>query len=312
LAVEAGASALAVLLTPGTDLEAKGRGIDAMLDEYLAYDATSQCTADNQWCNAPELAYKSSGCGCAVAGGSSNDRTPWKSMLMVATLAWWVRRRRATVRSALRCGSVLSAACLGVVLALAPRVALADDLIPANVQPGTQGPINALEGKSESGAPGKQDRSGAFFGRVALGASYDKPGFAGGLGLRYQISRPLMLGFDTELNPWVALTPTRVRTGAVNTYVSIIRRFQLKTDTLNVRSQLALGVSVLMIDLVGAPSGSYGPFFGISFLGVEWKVSPGFYFTIDPTYIAIPVPHLTGAPFAYTQYRFQLGLEFGG
>jgi len=182
----------------------------------------------------------------------------------------------------------------------------------ANTKPGTGGPISALEGKSNSGAPGKVDGSGAFFGRVATGVSYDKPGFAGGVGIRYQLSRPFMLGFDTEVNPWVALTPTRVRMGALNSYVSIIRRFQLKTDTLNVRSQLGVGVSVLLIDLVGAPAYSYGPFFGISFLGAEWKISPGFYLTIDPTYIAIPVPHLTGAPFAYTQYRFQVGLEFGG
>jgi len=72
------------------------------------------------------------------------------------------------------------------------------------------------------------------------------------------------------------------------------------------------GNSVLLTDLVGAPAGSTGPFLGLSFLGVEWKYAPGFYLTIDPTYIAFPIPHVTGAPFGYLQYRFLVGLEFGG
>jgi hypothetical protein len=63
---------------------------------------------------------------------------------------------------------------------------------------------------------------------------------------------------------------------------------------------------------VGAPAGSVGPYMGLSFLGVEWKYSPGFYVTIDPTYIAFPVPHVTGTPFGYFQYRFLVGVEFGG
>jgi hypothetical protein len=199
---------------------------------------------------------------------------------------------------------------LGVALAVAPRMARAE-LKPAN-ESASKGPMNALEGRSNAGAPNTKDPAGSFFGRAALGGSYDKPGFDGGLGVRYQLNRGWMLGFDAEWNPFVATSPTRVRPGALNTYVSAIRRFQLKNDAVNVRSSLGLGTSVLLFDLVGAPAGGVGPFFGLSFLGAELKVSPGFYLTIDPTYIAFPVPHLTGAPFGYLQYRFQVGLEFGG
>ena len=67
-----------------------------------------------------------------------------------------------------------------------------------------------------------------------------------------------------------------------------------------------------LFNLVGAERGSIGPFLGLSFLGVEFKISRGFFLTVDPSYIAFPVPHITGAPFGYYQYRFQVGLEFGG
>jgi len=53
----------------------------------------------------------------------------------------------------------------------------------------------------------------------------------------------------------------------------------------------------LLFDLVAAPAGSFGPFFGLSLLGIEWKLSRGFYLTVDPTFIALPVPHVTGVPF---------------
>ena len=69
---------------------------------------------------------------------------------------------------------------------------------------------------------------------------------------------------------------------------------------------------MLLFDLVGAPAGISGPFVGLSLLGAEWKAAPGFYVTIDPTYIALPMPHLTGTPLLYAQYRFMLGVEFGG
>lgn len=88
--------------------------------------------------------------------------------------------------------------------------------------------------------------------------------------------------------------------------------WQLRYQPVNIRTTLSAGASYLLFDLVGATKGRVGPFFGVSLLGVEWKVARGFYLTIDPTYIAIPVPHVTGLPFAYTQYRFLLGLEFGG
>ena len=156
------------------------------------------------------------------------------------------------------------------------------------------------------------DRAGAFFGRLAIGASFDNAAFSGGLGFRYQFSRNWMLGLDGEWNPYVAISPRKMRTGSANAYVSIIRRFQLRWETVNIRSTASLGGSMLLFDLVGADKYSMGPYFGVSFLGAEIKAARGFYVTIDPTYIAIPIPSVTGVPFMYAQYRFMLGIEFGG
>jgi len=159
---------------------------------------------------------------------------------------------------------------------------------------------------------GKIERAGAFFGRLAVGASYDNAALSGGLGIRYQFSRNWMLGLDGEWNPYIATSPGKIRSGSANAYLSIVRRFQLRWETVNIRSTASVGGSMLLFDLVGADKYSVGPYFGISFLGAEIKAARGFYVTIDPTYIAIPIPSVTGVPFMYAQYRFMVGIEFGG
>ncbi len=303
LAVEAAAAALGILLDDSLDRAGKGAEVDAMLQRYLAYDEAANCTDDNDWCDAAELDYAPSACGCrAVGSRSAFGALAPLALLQLLLVARWRRRARN--------GAALGA--LGATL-LGGRAGYAAESEGTEEAPhGVDSPALALKGKSEAGKPGREDPAGSFFGRVALGAAYDKPGFSGGLGLRYQISRPLMLGFDSEWNPFVALSPTRLRAGTINSYVSLIRRFQMKYESVNIRTSAAAGVSVLLFDLVGAPAGSVGPFLGLSLLGLEWKATPGFYLTIDPTYIAFPIPHLTGVPFGYLQYRFLVGVEFGG
>jgi len=80
----------------------------------------------------------------------------------------------------------------------------------------------------------------------------------------------------------------------------------------NLRTTAALGISTLLIDLPGAEKWSAGPLVGVSFLGVEWKIAPGYFLVVDPTYLVFAMPHLTGVPLGYYQYRFQVGIEFGG
>jgi hypothetical protein len=296
-ATEASAVALMALLDPEKDPVTE---IDRMLDTYVAFDATSDCTPENGWCDAAERKYGSPTLRCSFSGAA-----PRSSLLMslpFVAMALLLRLRR-------RGGAAKLAGVAAFVLASASGVgvARADDTSGP-----IDGPASALSGQSDSATVGKIDRAGAFFGRVAIGASYDNAALSGGLGTRYQFSRKWMLGLDAEWNPYIATSPGRLRTGSGNAYLSLIRRFQLRYESVNIRTTASLGASMLLFDLVGADKYSVGPFFGVSFLGVEWKVARGVYVTLDPTYIAIPVPSLKGVPFMYAQYRFLLGLEFGG
>jgi len=303
LAIEASAAALSALFETQRP-EAKLQAIDDVVTKYTSFDKSVDCTFDNNWCDAPEHDYDTTACGCRAAGASPRgSATPSLFAGMLALLAVGVRATRKRSRWVRVAASVVFAA-VGLGMS-APSAQAAET-------GGITAPVAALEGNSDAATLAKKDRAGAFFARAALGASYDKPGLSGGLGLRYQLSEAFMLGFDAEWNPWLAISPGKLRAGAGNAYVSLIRRWQLRYQPVNIRTTLSAGASYLLFDLVGAPKGSFGPFFGVSLLGVEWKLARGFYLTIDPTYIAIPVPHVTGVPFAYTQYRFLLGLEFGG
>jgi hypothetical protein len=309
LAIEASAAALRALLEPSTR-EAKFQAIDDVITMYTSLDTSAECTADNDWCDAPEHAYGTSSCGCVAAGAT--PRRSGGAALFVAGLAALVAAARCRRKSqALR--KRLAPRALSVLLFGGLSIHAVDAKAQSSAEPkGVSAPVDALAGDSSAAVPGHKDPAGSFFARIAAGAAYDKPGFSGGLGLRYQISEPFMIGFDAEWNPWLAVTPGKLRAGAANGYFSLIRRFQLRYEAVNIRTTLSAGASYLLFDLVGAPSGSFGPYFGLSLLGVEWKVARGFYLTIDPTNISFPIPHITGVPFGYLQYRLLVGLEFGG
>jgi MYXO-CTERM domain-containing protein len=295
LATEAASVAFLAVLDPSLNRAGKERAVDAMLDDYVAFDEGSECHADNQWCDAPELAYGSPTLGCqfssrAPAGGGA-------ALALLLGVAVALRRRR---RLAV---PLLALALLGL-----PAVAHAQS------DPGAAPDANAPPVPSESGVavPGKMDKVGSFLFRAATGAAYDHAAFSGGLGVRYQVFEKWMLGLDAEWNPYVAVAQSKVRSGSANVYLSVIRRYQLVRESVNIRTTVSAGASMLLFDLVGADKYSLGPFVGVSFLGVEWKVARGFYVTLDPTYIAIPVPNVVGVPFMYAQYRFLLGVELGG
>lgn len=301
LAIEASAATLRALLEP-KDRKSKLKAIDEVIAHYTSFDAGSGCTLDNGWCDAPEHAYSTTACACRAAGAAAPGQT--RPVLGAGALALLLGVVRSGRKLRKRLGYVTLAA--GCAFGLSARSAHADET--RTISP----PVAALEGNSSAARVGRADPAGTFLARVTLAAAYDKPGFAGGLGLRYQFSHPWMVGFDAEWNPWLAITPGKLRAGTVNAYITMIRRFHLRDEAVNIRSGVALGGSYMLFDLVGAPAGSFGPYFGLSLLGVEWKVARGFYLTFDPTYIAFPIPHITGVPFGYLQYRALVGLEFGG
>jgi hypothetical protein len=294
-AIAATASALRIALDPKLDRAGKSAAFDALLDEHLGYSAG--CTAANDWCHAAENDYRTGACGCSAPGSSTTAGGALAGLLVLAAV---VGRRR-----------MLPA--VGLVLEFGGTArAQQSSSLPEAPEHTAQGPIAAVKGESQAAQPGTRDPAGSIFAHAAFGASYDKPALAMVLGGKYQFAHSWMVGFDAEWNPWIRTTPTTLRAGTGNLYGSLVRRYQLAYEAVNFRTTVALGVSTLLINLPGARRYSIGPMVGVSFLGVEWKLARGFFLVVDPTYIVYTVPHVTGTPLSSLQYRFQVGLEFGG
>jgi hypothetical protein len=158
--------------------------------------------------------------------------------------------------------------------------------------------------------PGPRDPNATAWGAAVSGSgSMDNPSIAGGVGLRLHLTKHWSFGLDGEWNPWLALNGTTAHAGAIDMFGSAMLRFPLAYENFNLRTTVSLGASYLLSNLYGAPSGSLGPYAGVSFLGVEWKLSRAFFLVINPLNVAVPVPQIKGVPLAYPQYRFTLGLE---
>jgi MYXO-CTERM domain-containing protein len=329
LATEAATALLRSALDPSKPRASKLAEVDATLDKYLGYQAG--CTFGNNWCDAPEAAYKPSGsCGCQVPSKTSGGTWLGLSALALGALAF-TRRARRTRAAAL--GSVVAAALLtsGVARAQASEAAGAPapeaTPTPTKMAPAGTKPLVDDNGKpltvAEKAAiepeptrpvaePGSHDPGKTSFGFYgAVSGSIDKPAAAATLGFRVRPTPHWAFGLDGELNRWIGLNGSNSAGASVlNVYGTAILRFPLAYENFNLRSTANLGTSFLMTSLYGAPSGSIGIYFGISPLGIEWKASRSFYLIINPLNIAVPVPQLKGVPLLYPQYRFTIGLEF--
>jgi hypothetical protein len=158
--------------------------------------------------------------------------------------------------------------------------------------------------------PGPRDPSQASWGGyLGVSGSANRAAMAVQLGLRRRVSTHWTFGLDGEWNPWFAFSgPTPVRNGVVNMYGTAILRLPLAYEDFNLRTAVSVGASYLLIDLYGAPQGSVGPYFGVSPLGLEWKLSRLFLLIINPLSFSLPVPKITGVPLWFPQYRFTIGL----
>lgn len=301
LAVEASTAVLDAALAPGTTAQ-KAAALDVVLNRYFSFEPG--CTAANGWCNSPEATIEAQkGCGCGAGAGG---------LLGLGALAFFARRRR-FARGA------LLALCL-----IAPLAAQAQSAEPAKepvpVAPGAA-PVEsekaAVEGTTvpitpdEVKAVQKEEKSrDSLFGIYAAGAgSLYNVAVVGMLGLRLRFSDNWHLGLDAELNGWYGIHARRMRTGSSAFYLSVIYRYPLKYEQINLRSNLQLGIAVQMFDLVGVPKGSIGFFGGINPLGIEVKLAGHLYLIFYPLGFAMPVTQVTGAPFAFPQFRTTLGLE---
>jgi hypothetical protein len=271
--------ALAADLTP----EQKQGAASQVLDGSLGY--VPGCTYANGWCDAPERLLPrplGSGCGAGEPGA-------WPGWLLLLVLPVLLQRGgRGRTRG--RLAPLVAASLLG------GFAARAEGPPPPTVVPVKE--------------PGPRDPSALAFGAyLGVSGAFDNPAAAGQLGLRLRVAKNWTLGVDGEWNPWLSFNGRTFTPGVASVYATAILRLPLAYEQFNLRTTLNAGVSWLLMDLYGAPAGSVGLYLGLSPLGLEWKLSRYFFLVVNPLNFALPVPHLTGVPLAYPQYRVSIGLE---
>jgi hypothetical protein len=317
LTTRAATEFLAAALDPRLDRDAKIQQFDAIAARYLGLDPG--CTFDNDWC-APSEATVTNSMGCRATGGAGL----WTALLVPAIL---VMRRRVTRRraAALAASAVIVASLVAMV---SPTIAHADDAPappPAVVQPAPTEQRDEPAGPREPGrevetptapeiAEIRADKQlGSPWGVTgSLGGSVGRAALVSSLGVRYRIREQWVVGLDAGWNPWVMTSPMEVRAGVATLAGTLIRRFPMKFDRVNLRSSIHLGVSTLLFDVHGAPKYSTGPYGAISLLGLDYDLGNSVRIVWDPMEMALPVPLIAQLPLYYEQFRFMLGVQIGG
>jgi len=306
-AVEATSQLIAAIADDGGGRAGRLARAAAVVDSWFGVGAI--CTADNNWCDAPEQKLTSVA-GCALAPGRSRDGV----LMTLAVAALIARRRRRYRRPAARArtGPARTAAFLIGTLALtAGATARAADK-PA---PGGDGQAEdsraEVKGRVVAKAAPEEQRAlvARRFGVLAgAGIAIDNAGYQLIVGLRYDLTRTITVGASVEYSPWISIDTRRTTRGTTNAYAVGIYRWDVR-DYLELRLTLAAGVSVLAFDTWAAQSGSVGPYFAISPLGVGIRMSGRLRLLIDPGEFAVEIPQTTGIPFIYREHRFTVAVQ---
>jgi uncharacterized protein (TIGR03382 family) len=146
---------------------------------------------------------------------------------------------------------------------------------------------------------------------ATVGGSVDRAALVGSIGGRYRLREQWLVGLDLGWNPWVTTSPMDVRAGVATLAATVIRRFPMRFDRVNLRSSLHLGASTLLFDVVGAPKWSTGAYGAISILGLDYDLGGAVRIVLDPMEIALPVPLIGQLPLYYEQFRFVVGIQIG-
>ena len=310
LATTAATSLMEITLDPTRSSDAKLAAVDALTAQYLSYQPG--CTSANNYCDAPEPAVPdTSGCN---ASGATSGLLP----IMIA-LGLLLRRRRAAL------------AIMFVAATASAQPAPAD----APVTPPTDPNAPALPAAKPADAaavdqghePGRDEKTptvaevakvredkqlGSPFGfQYMLGGSFVHGALATSVAGRYRIDEHWLVGLDAEWNPWISTAPWAFKAGAASVYATVIHRWPMKLDRVNLRTTFSVGASTTLFDVYGAPKYDIGPFVGFSPLGIDYDLGNSVRIVFDPLGIAVPIPHIGLIPLYYEQFRTMIGIQIG-
>jgi hypothetical protein len=323
LAVTSATALISIAMDPGQTTDQKLAAVDALTLQYLTYQPG--CDAANDFCDAPEPKVVAPGLGCNAGGGAG------LGALLPLALLGVIRRRRATILACVLAPSIALAQA-NPPSSPSPTPTPAPDPNPttptneAPAVPATTAPDAAAV--QEGHEPGREVKTptvtevekiredkqlGSPFGfSVMLGGSFVHGALSGSIGGRYRITERWTIGLDAEWNPWITSAPWTLKTGVASLYASVIHRYPMKLDRVNLRTTLSAGASTLLFDVFGAPQYDIGPYVGVSPLGIDYDLGNSVRLVFDPLEVSVPIPHLGLIPLYYEQFRTMIGIQIGG
>ena len=289
LALAAATELLQATLDPALGRDEKLARVDALVARSLAFQPN--CTQAGQWCDPTENGLRdSAGCGCQLGARPSPGASALGVVALIVVLALARRHSRVVALVVVLGASSLAAA-------------------QTETEPGREVPTPTAAHVEKVRQDKRLGSRVGFY--TAVAGSFDRGALATTLALRVRVTERWLVGFDSEWNPWIPSSGAP-RAGAINLAFTGIRRWPLTWERVNLRSTLQVGTSILLFDAFGAPAGSVGLYVATAPLGIDVDLKRGCRLVVDPLGVAIPIPHLTAAPFYYPQYRISVGFQFGG
>ena len=320
-ATDAATALMEITLDPTMTNDAKLAAVDALSAQWLTYQPG--CTLANKYCDAPEPSIVDNS-GCNASGASSG----WL-LVALGGLLLALRRKRALVTALTLTGGLASAQ--PAKPAVVPPVPAPTAPTPASGEPGIpaaddkpaqaaaveQGHEPGRDEKTPTVAEVAQVRADKKLGNplgvnFALGGAFVHGGVAGSVGLRYRLNENWSVGLDGEWNPWITSAPWTFKAGVADLYATIIHRYPMKVDRVNLRTTLNVGASMLLFNVYGAPRFDIGPVVGFSPLGIDYDLGNSVRIVFDPLGVIVPVPHVGLIPLFYEQFRTMIGIQIGG
>jgi len=318
LAVTAATALMEIALDPTRTNDDKLVAVDALTAQYLSYQPG--CTLANNYCNAVEPAVPDVSIGC-------NASRPTGLVLPLLIVLGLVLRRRARLASlALVMVASVANAQPAPDAPPAPTEAPTDPNAPAVPVAPTEKPADATA-VEQGHEPGRDEKTptvaevaqvredkqlGSPFGfQFMLGGSFVHGGAATSIAGRYRIDENWLIGLDAEWNPWITTAPWSAKAGVASLYATVIHRWPMKFDRVNLRTTLSLGASTLLFDVYGAPKYDIGPFAGFVPLGIDYDLGNSVRIVFDPLGVEVPIPHIGLIPLYYEQFRTMIGIQIG-